>query len=155
MFGFVLLWSSSARHHQSCRTWGQMGKINTDGRWTTADKKMDHKLHFSSSKSASDSQVKLLPEEQYTIATGKNNNDFFLFTRSLKTFDSPDNFYIYAVNTTSGESPLEWSEVLLKQLLHNFDWKPSTTFDELVHLGSVLQPTESTTTTQNSLHYTT
>jgi hypothetical protein len=119
-------------------------------RRTKADKMTDHKLHFSSSKSlVSDSQAKLLPEEQYNIATG--NNEFFPFTRSLKTFDSSDNFYIYAVNTASDESPLEWSEVPWKQLVHN--WKPSTTFDELVHLGSVLQPTDvqSTATTLKKL----
>ncbi|KAL3782085.1 hypothetical protein ACHAWO_005755, partial [Cyclotella atomus] len=99
-----------------------------------ADKMTDHKIHFSIEPKQS---VKLLPEEQYNLSSG--NNEEFPFTRSLKTFDSSDNFYIYTVNAASSDdaAALQWSEVPWKQLVHK--WNPSTTFVELVNFGSALQ----------------
>ena len=103
-----------------------------------ADKASDRDDNSSVSKlSQSTSQVKLLPEEQYNLA----DTDEFPFTRSLETFDSSDNFYIYTVNTVSSEdASLEWSEVPWKELVHK--WNPTTTFDELINLGSRVQQSE-------------
>ena len=105
-------------------------------------KKMDHKLDFESS--ANQQHVKLLPEEQYNLS------DEFPFTRSLKTVDSSDNFYVYTVNAASSsdnDAALQWSEIPWNQLVHK--WNPSTTFDEIITLGSALTSTNAPSTASN------
>ena len=112
-------------------------KGNGEKRLAKSAKATDHKLQFSSKKTSraeQQGQVQLLPEEQYDL---RESNNEFPFTRSLKTFDSSNNFYIYAVNASDS---LEWSELSWKQLVNK--WNPSTTFDELIRLGSSLEKTE-------------
>ncbi|KAL3786057.1 hypothetical protein HJC23_003905 [Cyclotella cryptica] len=116
----------------------------------TLDKKKDHKLGLLSPKSSvSKTRAQLLPEEQYYNIHAASNE--FPFTRSLKTFDTSNTFYLYIVQSTSSDesSSLEWNEVPWKQLVHN--WNPSTTFDDLIYFGSAIQPPPTTTNNNNDI----
>jgi hypothetical protein len=179
MFGFILLWSITStsllvmHHYRLIDDDGKLSpkKIKSSGlvqdemrrmkvrkakrrRDEESDKKRgktnkttmtDHKIHFSIEPKQ---KVKLLPEEQYNLASSAANE--FPFTRSLKTFDSSDNFYIYTVNAASSDdaAALQWSEVPWKELVHK--WNPSTTFDELIDFGSELQQQQADTASSSS-----
>jgi hypothetical protein len=161
MFGLILLWciastSLLVMHHNRVGDKEAISKITyktmkrkslaQDGETKrvrkgkrAANERIDHKLDFSSSKISEPHHMKLRQEGQYN--TNKESNEF-PFTRSFRSFKTPENFFIYAVNAPSSDnSSLEWSEIPWKQLVNN--WGPSTTFDDIITYGSLLEQTDS------------